>query len=102
MGVSYSKYSNDLIVPRKQPENSMKDRLLVTSMIKFVIVIFIILSVYWEHNLNRVNYATFLVIQWVLKCPLAAPPYPSSWVKNFDTLTLPARKQKIEAYWDLN
>ena len=41
----------------------MKDRLLVTSMIKFVIVIFIILSGYWERNLNRVNYATFLVIQ---------------------------------------
>ena len=70
MGISYSKHSNDSIVPNKQPRNSKKDRLCDTS---------------------------FLVIQLVLKCPSSPPSYISSWVKNFDPLTLPARKQKIEA-----
>ena len=41
------------IVPNKQPWNSKMDRLFITSIMKLAIMIFVILSVYWEHYPNR-------------------------------------------------
>ena len=38
-----------------------------------------------------------------MKCPPPPISHPSfTWVKNFDPLKLPAKKQKTEPDWDLN
>ena len=95
MGISYSNYSNNSIVPDTQPWNSKIDRLFITSIIKFVIIVLATLSDYWEHYSNRVNYRTFLGNSMSLELKI-------TWVKNFDPLTLPAKKQKIVSHRDLN
>ena len=61
-------------------------------------MIIVILSGYWEHYPNRVNYATFLVNSMSLEMSPPPPFHPScTWVKYFDPLILPAKKQKNRA-----
>ena len=61
-------------------------------MIKFVIVIFAILSGYWEHYSSRVNYETFLINSVSLEISSTTTLKPSCiWVKSFDALTLPLK-----------
>ena len=51
-------------------------------------MIFVVLSGYSEHYPNKVNYPTLLANSMRLSHPSC------TWVKNFDCLTFPAKKQK--------
>ena len=61
MGISNSKGSNNLIVKNKQLRNLKIERLFITFITKFVIMIFAILPNYREHYPSSVNYKTFLI-----------------------------------------
>ena len=87
--------SNNSIVPNKQPWNSKTDGLFIAFIIKFVIMIFVILSRYWEHYPNRVNDAIFFLS--VLKCPPPPTSHPCwTWVKSL-TLSHSLQKSKTQS-----
>ena len=68
--------------------------MLLTSRIKFFIMIFVILSGYWEHYPNRVNYPSLSVNSMSLGISSTLTFPPLHWVINFDRLTIPAKKKK--------
>ena len=84
--------------------NSLEtQKLFVTSIIIFFIMIFIILSGFWEHCPSRINYATFFQwIQWFFKSPPPPPSHSSCFrVKKLTLSHSLQKKQKIEADWGL-
>ena len=79
-------------------------KLFVTSIIIFVIMIFVTLSAYCEHYPNKVNYATLWLNSVSLEISFAATLTPklyfgwTFWLSHGP----PKKAKKIESGWDVN